>query len=448
MLDETRASGARQLKTLALTLFLGGVILVIPAIALIERQGPWPLVVPLALAIGAVVALIAWAGVVVLSDQAVMDAARWQGYKRHLKQIAQRPRRRSADGRASAHAGVRGRARTGSAMVAVSQDGTRRPFRHGSRRSRRTRRMPRRRSRPSSPRGGASGAGGAGAGCRGRGRIRCRLRPDDCRNPPTAALIGSAGDRISASGRGARSAKTTAPTATPGNTFRTITRDRAPTAGTRTASPASAIAISTSASRSRSGTDRDPILKERLFGLTGHQGNHGEDVKECYFYLDSTPTHSYMKCPVQVPAGGVSVRARSSRKTARRGRDSIRSTSCSTRASSTRIAISTSSSSTRRRPPEDILIRITVENRGPEAGRPRCPPDALVPQSVVVDDGHAAPAAVASGCAAKARRSSTLDEPTYGQRYLYCEGAPELLFTENERTPSALFGVAKCARRT
>jgi hypothetical protein len=88
MLDETRASGARQLKTLALTLFLGGVILVIPASVLIEQQGPWPLLVPLALAMGAVVALIAWAGVVVLSDQAVMDAARWQGYKRHLKQIA------------------------------------------------------------------------------------------------------------------------------------------------------------------------------------------------------------------------------------------------------------------------------------------------------------------------------------------------------------------------
>src|ERR1700685_941835 len=39
---------------------------------------------------------------------------------------------------------------------------------------------------------------------------------------------------------------------------------------------------------------RDPILKERLFGLTGNQGNHGEDVKEYYFYLDSTPTHSYI----------------------------------------------------------------------------------------------------------------------------------------------------------
>src|SRR5579859_5456015 len=46
---------------------------------------------------------------------------------------------------------------------------------------------------------------------------------------------------------------------------------------------------------------KDPILKERLFGLTGNEGNHGEDVKECYFYLDSTPTHSYMKCLYKYP---------------------------------------------------------------------------------------------------------------------------------------------------
>ena len=54
---------------------------------------------------------------------------------------------------------------------------------------------------------------------------------------------------------------------------------------------------------------RDPILKERLFGLTGNEGNHGEDVKEYYFYLDTTPTHSYMKIPLQVSAGGVPLRA-------------------------------------------------------------------------------------------------------------------------------------------
>ena len=48
---------------------------------------------------------------------------------------------------------------------------------------------------------------------------------------------------------------------------------------------------------------QDPILKERLFGLTGPQGNHGEDVKECYYYLDSTPTHSYMRALYQYPQG-------------------------------------------------------------------------------------------------------------------------------------------------
>src|SRR5439155_2539274 len=46
---------------------------------------------------------------------------------------------------------------------------------------------------------------------------------------------------------------------------------------------------------------KDPILKERLFGLTGPEGNHGEDVKECYFYLDATPTHSYLKVLYKYP---------------------------------------------------------------------------------------------------------------------------------------------------
>ena len=60
-------------------------------------------------------------------------------------------------------------------------------------------------------------------------------------------------------------------------------------------SPGSATTSSGYASRWPCGTARDPILKERLFGLTNSEGNHGEDVKEYYFYLDSTPTHSYLK---------------------------------------------------------------------------------------------------------------------------------------------------------
>ena len=61
---------------------------------------------------------------------------------------------------------------------------------------------------------------------------------------------------------------------------------------------------------------RDPILKERLFGLTGNQGNHGEDCKEYYFYLDSTPTPLLHALPLQVPAARVPLRAGSSRRTA------------------------------------------------------------------------------------------------------------------------------------
>jgi hypothetical protein len=53
---------------------------------------------------------------------------------------------------------------------------------------------------------------------------------------------------------------------------------------------------------------RDPILKERLYGLTNREGNHGEDVKESYFYLDNTPTHSYMKYLLQISAGSLSLR--------------------------------------------------------------------------------------------------------------------------------------------
>src|SRR5271165_5174371 len=83
---------------------------------------------------------------------------------------------------------------------------------------------------------------------------------------------GSNGDRTLASANGGRSARTTA---------RTVTR------GTRPG-PVARLSLGR-------GNGKDPILKERLFGLTNSEGNHGEDVKEYYFYLDSTPTHSYMK---------------------------------------------------------------------------------------------------------------------------------------------------------
>ena len=127
---------------------------------------------------------------------------------------------------------------------------------------------------------------------------RAPARPADRRAPPPerqrapAAPTGRTGGPTSPSGPGAPSAKTTAPTATPGTTSPTTTPAAAPIAGTRTGSPASATASRTSACRLALWNGRDPFLKERLFGLANEEGNHGEDVKEYYFYLDGMPSHS------------------------------------------------------------------------------------------------------------------------------------------------------------
>ena len=107
--------------------------------------------------------------------------------------------------------------------------------------------------------------------------------------------------RICPNGSGARCARTTARTATPGTTFRTIMRAAAPIAGARTASPAFSDAEQRLCLSLALWNGRDPILKERLFGLTNSEGNHGEDVKELYYYLDATPTHSYLKMLYKYP---------------------------------------------------------------------------------------------------------------------------------------------------
>ena len=86
-----------------------------------------------------------------------------------------------------------------------------------------------------------------------------------------------------------------------GRTSRTTTRARAPTAGARTASLGICDDHGRLCFALALWNGSDPILKERLFGLTGNEGNHGEDVKEYYFYLDTTPTHSYMKCLYKYP---------------------------------------------------------------------------------------------------------------------------------------------------
>ena len=115
------------------------------------------------------------------------------------------------------------------------------------------------------------------------------------------ASIGIVGAPIWPNASGERCAKITARTAGLGRIYRTITRVRARTAGARTASAGSATTTSACVSAVALWNGNDPILKERLFGLSGPEGNHGEDVKEYYYYLDNTPTHAYMRMLYKYP---------------------------------------------------------------------------------------------------------------------------------------------------
>src|ERR1041384_3247000 len=110
---------------------------------------------------------------------------------------------------------------------------------------------------------------------------------------------------------------------------------------------------------------RDPILKERLFGLTNSEGNHGEDVKECYFYLDSTPTHSYMKYLYKYPQREYPY-SRLVDENRRRGKDQpeyeLMDTGVFDDSRYFDVFVEYAKGGT-----EDILIRISIANRGPEA---------------------------------------------------------------------------------
>ena len=88
---------------------------------------------------------------------------------------------------------------------------------------------------------------------------------------------------------------------------------------------------------------KDPILKERLFGLTNAEGNHGEDVKELYYYLDATPTHSYLKMLYKYPQRNSPMHQLMEGKTAKRGKNRSPNMNCWIRAFSTTTAISMSS---------------------------------------------------------------------------------------------------------
>src|SRR6266478_3083590 len=109
---------------------------------------------------------------------------------------------------------------------------------------------------------------------------------------------------------------------------------------------------------------KDPILKERLFGLTGSEGNHGEDVKELYYYLDSTPTHSYMKALYKYPHAEYPY-ARLAEENRRRGKGELEFELLDTGVFNDNRYFDVLAEYAKAGP-DDILIRITVANRGPE----------------------------------------------------------------------------------
>ena len=127
------------------------------------------------------------------------------------------------------------------------------------------------------------------------------LNKFDLKKLGSRRLPGRSGDRTSANDSGARCARTTASRAMRGITSAMIRPAPERIAGGRTGSRASPMTDSDLCFALALWNGKDPILKERLFGLTNSEGNHGEDVKEYYFYLDSTPTHSYMKYLYKYP---------------------------------------------------------------------------------------------------------------------------------------------------
>ena len=182
----------------------------------------------------------------------------------------------------------------------------------------------------------------------------------------------------------------------------------------------------------------DAILKERLFGLTNTEGNHGEDVKEYYFYLDSTPTHSYMKYLYKYPQLPYPYRELVDGNRARsklEGEYELLDTGVFDGNRYFDVFVEYAKAT-----PEDILVRIVIANRGPLAAVLHVLPtlwfrntwswgeDPTRPQITVPER--------AGGAAVMAASHVEL-----GDRYLYCERDPELLFTENETNTARLFGM-------
>jgi hypothetical protein len=178
---------------------------------------------------------------------------------------------------------------------------------------------------------------------------------------------------------------------------------------------------------------RDPILKERLFGLTNSEGNHGEDVKEYYFYLDSTPTHSYMKYLYKYPQQEFPYRDLVETN-GRRSREEFEYELLDTGVFDADRYFDVFVEYAKAEP-EDILIRVSVHNRGPEAATVHLLPTLWFRNTWSWEQGATRPLLRQS-----AEGTVVASHPELGDRIMYCDGSPVLLFTENESNASRLWG--------
>jgi hypothetical protein len=181
---------------------------------------------------------------------------------------------------------------------------------------------------------------------------------------------------------------------------------------------------------------KDPILKERMFGLTNSQGNHGEDVKEYYFYVDSTPTHAYASMVYKYPQAAYPYEdlvAENRRRSRTDFEYELMDTGVFDEDRYWDVKVEFSKID-----PEDTLIRITATNHGPEAATLHLVPQLWFRNTWFADADAPRPELTAGHhphCAVVAGRHEKL-----GERFLYCEGSGELLFTDNETNRYRLWG--------
>jgi len=183
---------------------------------------------------------------------------------------------------------------------------------------------------------------------------------------------------------------------------------------------------------------KDPILKERLFGLTNSEGNHGEDVKEYYFYLDSTPTHSYMKYLYKYPQAAYPYDKLVSTNKGRSRNEmeyELLDTGVFEEDRYFDVFVEYAKNG-----PDDMLVQITAVNRGPDKAELH-----LLPTLWFRNDwatwiaGHAEKPLLRRIEGPAGTRALAAEHPALGTYYLYCEGDAPLLFAENETNNKRLF---------